>query len=164
MMLGIDPGITGAIALVNADNQELMLVWDMPVVDRTHGKGQEVNAYILADIISAAASIAKNCKLKATVERVGSMPGQGVASTFKFGESAGVIRGVLAANFIPISYPTPQAWKKSMGLSGKPKGASRTLCQERWPEHRDKFARVKDDGRADAALIALYGAANDRGD
>jgi len=62
----------------------------------------------------------------------------------------------LAAHRIPVQYVTPSIWKKHFGLS-KEKGVSRGFAIQRFPEHAESFQRVKDDGRAEAALIALYG-------
>jgi crossover junction endodeoxyribonuclease RuvC len=65
----------------------------------------------------------------------------------------------LAAHQVPVQYVTPAKWKKYFGLS-KNKGSSRGLAIQRFPQVSDKFSRVKDDGRAEAALIALYGKEN----
>jgi len=56
-----------------------------------------------------------------------------------------------------VYYVTPAVWKKHFKLS-KNKGVSRSLACQRFPEAADQFTRVKDDGRAEAGLIALYGA------
>ena len=83
------------------------------------------------------------------------MPKQGVTSSFNFGRSKGVVEGVFAAAGRPIVYVSPGVWKRALGLS-KDKGASRRRAIELWPDHTDKFRRAKDDGRAEAALIALW--------
>ena len=56
--IGIDPGLTGAIALLNGD--ELIKLWDMPLTERRSGKGQEVNPYLLSDIIAEVREISAN--------------------------------------------------------------------------------------------------------
>jgi crossover junction endodeoxyribonuclease RuvC len=93
----------------------------------------------------------------AIVEKVGAMPGQGVSSMFSFGRSVGIIEGVLAALQVPTTFITPQAWQKAIGAA-KGKDGSRQRCMELFPRDSHLFARVKDDGRADAVLIALAGA------
>jgi hypothetical protein len=50
-------------------------------------------------------------------------------------------------------------WKKANGLVKKPKSASRGLAMELWPDAAPLFKRVKDDGRAEACLIARAGSA-----
>jgi crossover junction endodeoxyribonuclease RuvC len=75
---------------------------------------------------------------------------------FSFGRSVGIIEGVLAARQIPVTFTTPQAWQKQSGAA-KGKDGSRQRVMELFPSQAHLFARVKDDGRADAVLIALAG-------
>lgn len=138
--VGIDPGKTGAIAILDGD--ALVAVHDMPVVD-----GQ-VSAALVALLVGQRLE-------HATVERVSARPGQGVSSTFSFGLSAGVVHGVFGALRIPVDIVTPVAWKRHFRL-GADKDESRARAIERWPQHAGQFARKRDDGRAEAALIALW--------
>lgn len=99
----------------------------------------------------------------ALIERVGSMPMQGLGSAFNFGFTTGAIHGVLAANGFTIHTATPAQWKFGVGLNAVPgqdlkarKAASRAKAIELFPEHAHLFARVKDDGRAEAALMAWW--------
>ncbi|MGB5178488.1 MAG: hypothetical protein WBP44_07140 [Gammaproteobacteria bacterium] len=154
MCLGIDPGLTGAIALI--DGERMIRIWDMPVTEKTTGKGKEVNSYLLSDLIVDAMSMADRGLLVAKVEQVAAMPGQGVSSMFSFGYSAGVVSGVLGSLGVNKQMVRPQAWKRSYGLTGRDKDASRTLAIERYPEAAPLLARKKDVGRADALLIAGY--------
>lgn len=158
MVIGIDPGLTGAVALIDGD--QYVAVWDMPVVEKTHGKGKIVNAYLLADILLEAKLdyIDPTGELAvAVVEQVSAMPGQGVTSMFGFGHSAGVIDGVLGALGIRHAKVLPRTWKRSAGLVGREKDASRTKAIELYPEARHMLQRKKDCGRADAILIAQWG-------
>jgi len=125
MKLGIDPGISGALALLTEDDR-LVEVWDMPVSPKLSGKGNQVNAALLVSMFQQAIALAQNAGHDVTVflEQVGAMPGQGVTSMFGFGRSAGVIEGVAAAMALPVHMVTPQAWKKRAGLSKKPKEAA----------------------------------------
>jgi len=91
----------------------------------------------------------------AVVEQVASRPGQGVASTFKFGTSYGVVLGVLGALEIPVTHVTPATWKRAVGVTAD-KGSSRRKAIDLWPDKAQMFARVKDDGRAESALIAWW--------
>ena len=132
---------------------------DMPVMEKTHGKGQQVNAAILADNIRHCQAIAegKSCGLKAYVEQVSAMPGNGVTAMFSFGESFGIIKGVLGTLSISTKYARPTQWKKRAGLQGKPKDAARALVIQQHPEIAGQLTRKKDCGRADAILIARFG-------
>ena len=147
--VGIDPGITGAV--VALEGETIVGIYDMPTTPKKRGKGLEINAYLLADMLHHI-----NPTL-AIVESVTSMPGQGVTGMFGFGRSLGVIEGVLAGLAVKTEFVRPQAWKKHFNLTKKPKDASRTLVIQRWPESSYDFRLKKHGGRADAALIALYG-------
>ncbi len=83
------------------------------------------------------------------------MPKQGVASTFAFGKAYGVILGVTATIGYRTVHVRPNIWKKTMGLNAD-KGRSRRMACDRWPLTADVFARVRDDGRAEAALLAAW--------
>jgi crossover junction endodeoxyribonuclease RuvC len=92
-------------------------------------------------------------------ERVFAMAGQGVTSVFSFGRSLGVVEGVLGALKIKNSLVTPQTWQKRMAVTGG-KDGSRARAMELFPYQMALFKRVKDDGRSDAALIAVWGSRN----
>ncbi len=140
--VGVDPGLSGAIALVDSYGV-LVDVYDMPVLNRN------VSPQLLHDLDAW-----DECG-PVVIEDVHSMPKQGVASSFKFGRSKGVVEGYFAALAMPIRYVAPSVWKRDLKLS-KDKGASRERAVELWPGKASLFARVKDDGRAEAALIAYW--------
>ena len=81
------------------------------------------------------------------------MPGQGVASTFKFGRAVGAIDAVADMMFGVWHIVSPQRWKKSMGVT-QDKMKSLNLARELWPNA--PLSRMKDHGRAEALLIAEY--------
>ena len=143
-ILGVDPGISGAIAFYFSDTPNRIAVEDVPVV------AGEISAHLLADRIKAhGPSIA-------IIERVGAMPGQGVSSMFGFGVSFGQARGVIGALNIPLHYVTPSKWKKHFHLPAD-KEEARKLALHLFPACATSFARKKVHGRAEAALIARYG-------
>ena len=150
--IGIDPGQTGAIAVM--EKGLVVQVVDMPVMARTHGKGQQVDASSLA---SELFGIGTGTISEVVMEQVGAMPGQGSTSMFNFGEGVGIVKGVLGALQIPVRMVTPQKWKKSAGLSGKDKDAARSLAIQLHPEAAEYLRRKKDVGRADAICIARFG-------
>jgi crossover junction endodeoxyribonuclease RuvC len=109
---------------------------------------------LLADLI------ANSHATKAFVEFVGARPGEGAVGAFAFGRSRGVVEGALAALGVSASLLTPPSWKRAVGLpAGRDgaKDAARSEAIRRWPAKAALFARVKDDGRAEAALIGLAG-------
>ena len=150
--IGFDPGQTGAMAAY--DGERITGLIDMPTMTRLHGKGQQVDPYTLA---TALIDLCAGREATAVLEAVSAMPGQGVTSTFHFGESVGVVLGVLGALQIPVRMVTPAKWKKAAGLLGRDKDAARTLAIQLHPEVADQLARKKDIGRADAVCSARFG-------
>jgi len=146
MIVGIDPGQGGALAFLKDGKVEAL--YDMPVMARVHGKGKEVNAYMLCSIFMS------HCPGRAVVEAVSAMPGQGVSSMFRFGESLGILKGVLGTLQIPYIMMTPQKWKKVAGLIKKDKDVSRTLAIQQFPSISDQLSLKKHVGRSDAIWIA----------
>ena len=149
-IIGIDVGLNGAIAMMQGET--LTGVVDMPTVtlDRNGKAKRQISIPELVEIIKTFKPDEAYC------ERVFAMSGQGVTSVFSFGRSLGAIEGVLAARSIKTTLVTPQTWQKAMGVSGGKDGA-RARAMEVFPWNVDLFKRVKDDGRADAALIAAWG-------
>ena len=139
VFLGVDPGVSGAIAAVG-DGGLLYWIEDMP--NPLHGAA-------IADLFDAGAFPL------AAVEDVHSMPGQGVSTTFKFGMNHGIVLGALGALRIPYRLVTPGQWKKAMRVTAD-KDTARTRAIELWPAHAQLFARKRDHGRAEAALIARW--------
>ena len=151
-ILGIDPGLSGALACLNTMTGEIA-VEDMPTVTvlRNRKEKREVSAQLVAAIV------VKRHVEAAFLEKVNAMAGQGVSSVFSFGRSAGIIEGVLAAFDIPTTLVTPQAWQKAMAVRDG-KDGSRERAMQLFPASAELFQRKKDDGRSDASLIAKYGA------
>jgi crossover junction endodeoxyribonuclease RuvC len=153
MIIGCDPGIHGAIAWLS-DDGHLIEARDLPVA-KANGKSELMPA-ALADMLR------ERPVTHAFVERVASRPGAGVASSFNFGRGFGQIEGVLAALGVPVTLVTPAKWKAALRLPAD-KSAARLRAAQLWPGLAGTFARVKDDGRAEAALLGLYGAQTLRG-
>jgi crossover junction endodeoxyribonuclease RuvC len=151
IILGIDPGLSGALAFLDTETN-IVAVEDMPTVTviRNKKEKREVSPQLIA------AAIIKRHVDAAYLERVNAMTGQGVSSVFSFGRSAGVIEGVLAAFDIPTTLVLPLTWQRAMDVRGG-KDASRERAMQLFPASAELFQRKKDDGRADAALIAKYG-------
>ncbi len=153
LIVGVDPGFGGAIAFLR--NGTELEVHDMPCLQLTrNGKAKRaLNYHELARIFDDAGAADGMW-----VEAVGSMPGQGVSSSFAFGKATGAIIGAAASQFWPIHEIPPAVWKRAVGIrSGESKDASRALATNLFPKHSGLFARKKDDGRAEATLIAWYG-------
>lgn len=147
-ILGIDPGASGACAFLYPSHPELIAVYDAPVV------GKEINASALYDLIQ------QHRPQLAVIESVHAFKGQGVSSSFNFGAAFGVALGVIGASKIPLVRVTPGKWKKYFSLDAD-KEKARALAISKWPAS-EHFRRKMDHGRAEAALLALYGAQTHR--
>jgi crossover junction endodeoxyribonuclease RuvC len=153
LTLGIDPGQTGAIAVI-ADGKPVALL-DMPTVDRKAG-GQMIDAKALAAKMRGVLMQHSGAYAYAVFEQVSAGPGQGVSSMFRFGQSDGIVRGVIGSLGIDSIEVHPQVWKRHVMLSGKDKDAARLLAIKLFPAVAGQLARKKDCGRADALLIAYW--------
>jgi crossover junction endodeoxyribonuclease RuvC len=141
-ILGIDPGIIGGVALLSSDGR--IDAFDIPNV------AGEVDVDMLVSCIRAMRPA------MAVIERASAMPKQGVASTFKYGVAYGSLRTFVALCDIPCHLVTPGKWKHHFALDAD-KEKSRALAIRLWPGC-GHFARKKDHGRAEATLIARFGA------
>jgi crossover junction endodeoxyribonuclease RuvC len=155
LILGVDPGAHGALALYSELFEELREVIDMPSHRVTSGGTQKtrLDLYALGVWIDG---YAKRIK-RAVVEDVHAMPKQGVSSSFQFGFAAGAVQAVIAAHLIPMQLVRPAVWKKAMTVTAD-KDSSRRAASMLLPKSQHLWSRVKDDGRAEAVLLAIYGA------
>ena len=150
-IIGIDPGAAGAVAIL--ENGRLTQVFDMPVVEIT--VGGKAKRRVAPELLATELRLYNLADTVAVVEQVGAMPGQGVTSMFAFGQAYGLVLGVLAGLWIPTATVTPATWKKALKLNTGKDGA-RAKATQLWPARADQFKRVKDDGRAEAALLAHW--------
>ena len=154
IIIGIDPGLDGAIAAIDT-NQTFAAVFDMPTLELKSGKKRKrtIDCHNVVKILTDL-SDGEHCR--AFLELVHSMPGQGVRSMFTMGQTFGALKMALTALKIPFEEVTPQRWKKEI-LHGtmKDKDASRYKAQQLFPSV--ELSRKKDHNRADALLIAEFG-------
>jgi hypothetical protein len=145
IILAIDPGITGALALFDTEHG-LLEVFDMPVLDG------DVNPHQLRAVIRA------SMPSLAMIEHVHPHPKEGVSSVWRFSAAYTVARTVTTLLDIPTILVTPAKWKRAMNVKGGPEGKEqcRRLAIEKFPAKAELFARKKDHGRAEASLLAVY--------
>lgn len=156
VFVGVDPGLSGALAFYCTVSGEFS-VHDMPTrwITRNGKRRRQIDCVALGTLLDVHTA---GRDVRAYVEQVGAMPGQGVTSMFSFGRACGVVDGQLGAMGVDPVYVTPQTWQKAVRLPPKSdKSFHRLTAGVRWPQHTAMFARNKDDGRADASLILAYG-------
>lgn len=147
MIVGVDPGMHGGVAWLD-DFGRLIEVRDLPTVKREG---------LLPAVLAAWLREDNRHPHTAWIEQVGSRPGEGASRAFNFGRGYGQLEGVMAALGIPVKFVSPAVWKRALRVTAD-KSSSRARAAQLWPGLAGTFARVKDDGRAEAALIGLYGA------
>lgn len=137
--IGIDPGKSGALALITEDGQCTVVPF-------------QESAYTA--ILKAASGPSSVCCL----EKVGAMPGQGVVSMFNFGHNLGYIEGLLQAFDIPYQLVPPQTWKKEFCVTSD-KNTSIEVCRKLFPHVSllpTERSRKPSDGMAEAMLLAEF--------
>lgn len=140
--IGIDPGLKGGIASILPEN-EIVLI-PMPETEKDIWE-------VFSDYNGG--------RCYSLIEQVHSMPGQGVASTFKFGTGYGGLRMALTAAEIPFETVRPQDWQKAIKVKPKSKTESkddfkkrlRAHCQRMYPKLEGITLKT-----CDALLIATY--------
>lgn len=182
LILGVDPGISGALATYDPttpfrDKPYRLEVIDMPVIG--DGTDKRVDAWALFQWLDPAERLVS----LAVVERVFAMPSQRVLKSgehegervdmpayaaMRFGETVATARTVIVCREIPYAQVVSQVWKKESGLSKekRPDGSvwkpskedSRLKAIDTFPEYADLFDRKRDENRAEASLIARFGA------
>ena len=154
IIVGIDPGIAGAICFFSSGN--VIDVIDMPTMAEGKKNKKQVNGSQIFYEISMRIKKYKAQNINVVVEQVSAMPGQGVTSMFNFGQSFGLLKGICAAMQLPIFFVRPAKWKKHFELINSSKDASRTKVIEMYPSISSRLTKKKDVNKADAILIARY--------
>jgi crossover junction endodeoxyribonuclease RuvC len=145
-VIGIDPGLSGALWY---DSGHYVYSWlDMPTIE-VNGK-RNIDGHAIRDWIVEIGHVDH-----VILEHVQGVQGSGATGAFTFGFGAGLIEGLLIALDRPYTKVRPQRWTKDLGIQ-RDKGAHRLAAQALHPHHAQVFARVKDDGRADAALLCHW--------
>jgi Holliday junction resolvasome RuvABC endonuclease subunit len=136
--LGIDPGKSGALAIVDSDGKHVDHIKLIETLD-------DVWSWLVEH------HFAGNGISFAVLEKVHAMPRQGVSSTFKFGQSFGACEALLTAAGVRHELVTPAKWQQAMGCRTKgDKNVSKRRAQQLWPKVKITHAN------ADALLIAEY--------
>lgn len=152
IFLGIDPGVSGAIARWEPETKAL-IVHDMPTLKLKPGSDKRtLDALQLARILD---ELCKDGVTLALIEQAGPRKNDGVIQAFGAGANWGTAYGALVAQYVPTERANPAHWKRTMQVTAA-KDSSLARIKQMLPQHAAFFARKKDEGRAEAALIALY--------
>ncbi|QVL37012.1 hypothetical protein [Aminirod propionatiphilus] len=169
LSIGIDPGKEGAVAFVDADTLALLWIGDCPTLSSGEG-GKRIydEAGMLGILRARLEYLAEGGQAMCTVEQQQAMSRsgmkQGVVSTGQTCEWYGFWRGLVMGLGIPCSIVNPRRWQAKLfrgrSMSGDTKSRSIARAATLFPgiELTPPRCRKPRDGRADAALIAYYGA------
>ncbi len=157
LIVGVDGGKSGAIAFLAPDAASVR-VYDIPrIVRRTRGKERtEVDPDALGALLALEFG---GDDVRAFLEVGVGDRRQSTAAGYDYGFANGAIwmafRLRLPRSAVVLVHPT--TWKRSLGLIGHDKEASRNKALRMFPASKNAFAKRSDHNRAEAALIALYG-------
>lgn len=141
-IMGIDPGANGAVAVMNQDNTEDSFVFEF----------KKMTLHDIAEEIANIRSDIRAC----VIEAVGVMPGQGIASGFKFGVNYGQYLGILTALKIPYLTARPAKWQAALNCLSK---GNKNVTKEKAQKVFAAATHIKiTHAVADALLISYYGA------
>jgi crossover junction endodeoxyribonuclease RuvC len=152
IFLGIDPGLSGAVAFWAPETRALR-VFDMPTLRITPGSTKRT-----LDALQLAQTMDAECEQRVTlalIEHAQPRPGEGTTQSHANGRNWGIAYGIAAAQFVPLEVTYPHVWKRAMQCP-KAKDAARARASQLLPEHAHLWPLVKHDGRAEAALIAMF--------
>lgn len=144
-VMGIDPGLKGGLALLSADG---LLIERMPVF--------KVDGKETLDALAIKRLILDWDPQGVVVEKQMVLPGQGSTSGSRTGFHFGLLVGLIQALNLPITLVGPKTWKRAMACPADKDGA-RYRASQLFPDHADSWRLKRDDGLAEAAIIALYG-------
>lgn len=147
IILGIDPGVEGALAFIDTEACTLR-VFDMPTFSRTTTKTKRFTDAVSVGTLLRSAEITH-----AFVEQVAASPQMGVVSAFSFGQSFGTLKGALSALLVPLDEVPPAVWKRQM-RAPKDKKESKARARELMPACAHLFRRAD---HAEAAMLAMFG-------
>lgn len=161
IIIGIDPGFGGAIALYDGVKKNLIEVRDPILKDphaQTHWRATGQYDRVEYDLNEMVSFFERHANTTALVvlEASQASPQMGVTGSFRYGEGFGLYKGVLAALKIRTQLVFPSAWKMALGLSAS-KNISREMAVVHFPSFAHEFKAKKNHGKAEAALMAEYG-------
>ncbi len=154
IIIGIDPGISGAICFF--EDGQVKEILEMPTMADGKKNKRQINGPQIYNELSLRLEKFQNKDIFVVIEQVSAMPGQGVTSMFNFGQSFGVLKGICSAMQLSMHFVRPAKWKKYFGLIKTEKDASRTKVIEIFPYVSSKLSKKKDSNKADAILIASF--------
>lgn len=163
LIVGIDPGASGAFAVYCSETRRIVSIDDMPIWYQTVGKTKRkrVDALALADLFDVFDMMGVELVVMEAVGGRGKQPG---SSGFVFGYGVGLIYMAAIYSRVHMETVPPQTWKKIMNVPGKSKADDSAIlarADEIFPHDRDRFRGPRGGkliDRAEACMMAKFGA------
>ena len=144
IIIGIDPGAKGGIAIFNEAKHDMKL-------HKCPDSTREMSAILES---AKAVALENNQEVICAIEKVHAFPTDARSSAFKFGMNFGMWLGVLGANKIPVLQVTPQTWMKDFQplpkIKKDRKNELKRIASEMMPKNKITLST------SDAALIAVW--------
>ena len=160
IMLGIDPGLQGAVVGLTADRQ-LWRYADQPTLKETKSRrGLDIGATWQEVESWGQAARADGLRLAAILEQGSPRPREGVRSAYSTGRAVTLWEVILTALQIRYQLVRPNVWTRQALKGIRAEGKDRAIlrAEREIPELPCRGPRGgKLTGRADAACMALYG-------
>jgi len=146
IILGIDPGKTGAVACWFEHERKVEVF-----------RFKERSDHEIAEHIRMFDPI--GVEVKAFVEGVHAFPKQGVSSAFNFGRGYGFLLGCLAMRRIPYDIISPMRWQREIFINKRLKNETKPQFKKRMKAVAQRLYPNSDvtADTADAVLIMHYG-------
>lgn len=170
IICGVDPGNAGALAFYNPTTNRIVHILDVPTINVSKKKGKTKTIISWPTLVQQlkSAGYGAGAPIQVYLELVSSSPQMGVTSSFAFGRGFGGLENLFAVFEWPLEYVTPAVWKRHFKL-GRDKEASRSKASlimpadtGLWTPKRGDVTKLQAEGRAEAALIAVYGSIQQR--
>jgi len=157
LIVGIDPGLMGAMCWMDANTGEVLDVADLPI--HLEGKRKSIDAVGFMELISTHPT-----PRLVVVELVGARPTDSKTGAHTFGRNVGAIEALVLAAHLPMTRVAPVPWRRAAGLpAGAEKNASLAAALRLHPSARPHLeGKLARHDRGDAVLIASWGLSNVR--
>jgi hypothetical protein len=160
LVVGVDPGVTGALAVLPVTpgcSPADVVVYDIPTVQVKIANSfrPRVDLHGLWVLMQGLAALGPDLVILEDVERGGVRAGN--AGGVALGKAAGILEACITALSLPVHLVPPATWKRALRLTSD-KGATRREASRLLPGAAWQWSKVKDHNRAEAALLAWYGA------
>ena len=151
VIVGADPGFSGGLAAITPTHTGIHILDAIAAPVRTLPTGKVYEPVVAMEWLEKVAPGI------IVLERAHAMPKQGVSAVFSYGRSFGALEAVALLQGCRVTWVSPAKWKRALRLPAD-KGAAMDLASVTYGERalRDYWPRKKDNGVAEAALIALW--------